>query len=213
MRKIDVLKKNGRLYMIFIFLLIMLFACNQVIQSAGGDSNKGITEIKYDTQFYSQIDSEFSFDKLIHSADLVIEGEIKDISYYTYDGIAWTKLKVKKTHNYIRNSFEDEISIYVLGGYIDAREYNNYYNVDLRCNTVHVLETNINNYYTVGGKIMAVLTKTDPNSPFEKSAYEGIIGNKSMYLIDNQGYYTYHDNDEKCYLTNQEIALLNEENR
>lgn len=212
MRKIDVLKKSGRLYMIFVFLLIILLTCNQVIQSAGGDSNKEITEIKYDTQLYSLVDSEISFDKLMHNADLVIEGEIKDILYYTYDGIAWTKLKVKITQNYICNTFEEEISIYVLGGYIDAREYNKYYNVDLRSKTVHVLETNINNCYTVGEKIMAVLIKTDPNSPFEKSAYEGLIGNKSMYLIDNQGYYTYHDNDEKCYLTNQEIALLNNEN-
>lgn len=198
--------------LLFVFSIV-IFVSNRDIQQTRSDSGREIIEVKYDTRSYSQLGSEHAISESVHSADKVIEGEIEDISYVINDGIAWTRLEVNNVKNLINGRYEDKILIYVLGGYINTKEYNAYYNVNLNGTKVHAIETKINNYYAVGKKIMAILAETDPNSPFEKFSFEGLDGNKSVYLLDHHGYYTYNENDEKCYLSNEDCFLLNIESR
>lgn len=58
-----------------------------------------------------------------------------------------------------------------------------------------------------GQKIIAFLTHTISASPFEDSAYEGIYGNESIYIVENSRCFIYNQEDEKIYT---DICMTND---
>lgn len=208
------IKHNVKSYILsFVIILCIVFAgCFHAIMNTTKDNLEKYTEVVYDTQLYSQ-ESGQNANTIIHDSDKIIEGKIRKISYLENDGIAWTKLDIIKVKDLLNEKYEQNLSVYVLGGYINTNAYNKYYNVHATGAKVHAIETQLNNCYDVGKQVVAFLVKTDPNSPFERTAYEGLQGNKSIYILDQKGYYTYDENNDKLYLDHDSLPSLHFESR
>lgn len=120
---------------------------------------------------------EMSIKENVENADEIIEGKVISTSYYSYQGVAWTKLRLNVTDVLSGNlQQKDEISVYVMGGYISYSDYLEYYcekqadEVDEE-KLVEMTEIG-DSMHKKGEMVVLALEKASENSPFEKDAYE-----------------------------------------
>lgn len=163
-------------------------------------NKKVLKEITYDSSCQSA--TEANLDYAVEHCEAIVEGVISDINYETHDGLAWTCLSLDVTKTVKGKVNDKSIRVYVLGGYISYDEYYDYYFEEKKEESkpdsfIKATESPINNCYSIGKSITAMLVSSPDNSPFEDGAYEGICGNYSIYIHENNQYFTYNIDNQK----------------
>ena len=195
-------KKFIPVFIVFLMTAIaVIYKLNDicVLQGEKQNNQKATTQsvqvIRYDT--LSKEKTKIGYEDQKKEADYVVDGIIENVNYAFIDGIVWTRLTINKKQEIKGHS--DQVVIYLLGGNVSASEYNGYYETDIKSEYVRLIDTQNNLYYEKGQEIVAFLTQTINESPFENKAFEGIYGNESVYKINNGECFVYTNEDEKVY--------------
>ena len=195
-------KKFIPVFIVFLMTAIaVIYKLNDicVLQGEKQNNQKATTQsvqvIRYDT--LSKEKTKIGYEDQRKEADYVVDGIIENVNYAFIDGIVWTRLTINKKQEIKGHS--DQVVIYLLGGNVSASEYNGYYETDIKSEYVRLIDTQNNLYYEKGQEIVAFLTQTINESPFENKAFEGIYGNESVYIINNGECFVYTNEDEKVY--------------
>lgn len=134
----------------------------------------------------------------ISESDEIVIGNIKEIEYYEYEGLPWSKLTVNVNETMQGNvKTGDDISVYVMEGY--------QYSTPQKTELIEVLGDDIG-LHTIGECIFVNLTEEDGSSIFEKGSYRRTCSCFSEYRYDKKRkkFHVYEGETEK-YLEKKSI--------
>ena len=134
--------------------------------------------------------------KLISVSDDVIRGTIQNVSYTSYEGVAWTKSDVLITDTFKGNLKKgDVISVFTLGGYIPLSEHIKGHNDAFRFKDLSAkkIKTTFLKETIDGEKpikksddLILCVVKTPKDSPLPKDAYERVSYSGQLYAESNK---------------------------
>lgn len=156
------------------------------------DSDSNVLEVvSTANEFYSD-----DLKELISVSDDVIRVKVQNVTFTSYEGVAWTKADVLVTDSFKGDlKIGDVISVFTLGGYIPLSDHIEGHNDAFRFNDLSAEE--IKKTFlkeTIDGEkmieksddLILCVVKTPEDSPLPNGAYERISYSGQLYAKNNE---------------------------
>ncbi len=154
-------------------------------------------------------DSKYSQDlkPIFDDSEEIIKGTVKNITYTSFKGIAWTKVDILVSDTYKGNlKIGDLVSVFMIGGYMKLTDHIDYHNDKFRfsklseheINNTVIKETNNGMpFQNVGDEFIYCLVTTPAFSPLPKDSYEKLSPAGELYIDNNGDFIQDHYNEGK----------------
>lgn len=136
-------------------------------------------------------------------AEEVIQGKIVGTEYFVFESIPWTQLKIECLDKFKGDLLKgDVVTIYVMGGYIEAGEYKQEYgDCSIEEDVLVEMDFYQNELSNSGDEGIFFLVKNDKDSMFTQDTYSFLCSGYSKFMYDDK------NDDIQVYNESEEIEI------
>lgn len=141
-------------------------------------------------------------------AEDVIQGKIVGTKYFVFESIPWTQLKIKCQDKFKGNlAIGSVVTVYVMGGYIEAEEYEQEYGeCSLEKDVLVEMDFYQDELSDIGDEGVFFLAKNDEDSIFSNKTYSFLCSGYSKFMYDDK------TNDIQVYNQSEQIEKMDQKN-
>lgn len=157
-------------------------------------------EIHASMRYPADTDSQFKY------AEDVIRGKIVGTKYFVFESIPWTQLKIECLEKFKGNlAIGSVVTVYVMGGYIEAEEYEQEYGeCSLEKDMLVEMDFYQDELSDIGDEGVFFLAKNDKDSIFSNKTYSFLCSGYSKFMYDDK------TNDIQVYNQSEQIEKMDQ---
>ena len=168
--------------------------------------NKEIVNADSYIKMYASMRYPADTDSQYKYAEEVIQGKIVGTEYFVFESIPWTQMKIECLDKFKGDLAKGEtVTVYVMGGYIEAEEYEQEYgDCSIEEDVLVEMDFYQNELSDVGDEGIFFLVKNDKDSVFPQDTYSFLCSGHSKFMYDDQ------KSDIQVYNQSEEIEIMDQ---